>query len=77
MEPAKNLSNKQIEPLSDSDLLREHYKMGPAKSWTINQIESLSGDPLSGFGCMSIQLLNHNFGENTDHHCIGQGSQLG
>ena len=31
--PAKNLTNKWIEPLSDNDLLMEHYKMGPAKSW--------------------------------------------
>ena len=42
----KNWNINQIEPLSDSGLLKEHYKMGPAKAWTINQIEPLSSDPV-------------------------------
>ena len=44
----------KIEPLSDSGLLREHYKMGLAKSLTINPIELLSGDPLSGLDCTQV-----------------------
>ena len=50
--PVKSRTNKRIEPLSDSDLLWQRYKMGPAKFGTINRIEPLSSDPLSGLDCM-------------------------
>ena len=43
--------------LADSVLLREHYKIGPAKSWSINRIEPLPGDPLSGLDCIGIRTL--------------------
>ena len=52
----KNWTNNQIEPLSDSGLLKEHYKMGPAKSWTINRIEPLSSDPLSELDCIPLRF---------------------
>ena len=55
--PARNWTNKRIEPLSDIGLLREHNKMGLAKSWHINPIEPLSGDQLSGLHCIWI-LIN-------------------
>ena len=33
-------------------LLSKKYKIGLAKTWTINQIKTLSGDPLNGFDCI-------------------------
>ena len=40
--------------------------MGPAKTWTNNQIEPLTGDPLSGLDSI-IQLMLQHFSENNTH----------
>ena len=67
--PIKIWTNKRIEPLSDSGLPREHYMMGlsiVSNIWAINQIEPLSGCPLSGWGvrdvccvyCLSLSNLS-------------------
>ena len=63
VEPAKNWTNKRIETLSDSDLLRDCNKMGLglARSWTVNRIDPLSGDPLSGLECIDNHFFNSSF----------------
>ena len=55
--PAQNSTNKRIKPLSDSAVVY----LESTKRWDwknpelfINQIESLSGDPLSGLHYSSI-----------------------
>ena len=58
IEPISGLNH-----LSDSDLLREHYMMGQAKSWIFNRIEPLSSDPLSGLDCIIIII------KSTMHLC--------
>ena len=50
---AKFWTNKQIGPLTTT-FCYVSPKMGLAKTWTNNQIESLSGDPLSGLHYSSI-----------------------
>ena len=56
-------TNKRIEPISDSDLLREQHNMGQTNIVTINRIKPLSGDPLSGFDSM-YQVWRRNFARN-------------
>ena len=47
----KNWTNNRFEPLVGSDLLRTQW------SWTVNEIEPLSDDPLSGLDCTNTSTV--------------------
>lgn len=75
VQSAKKLNQQADWTVNWQILLSEHYKVEPAEPWTINRIEPLCGDPLSGFDCNKVsiyqmsEIVEKEGTENASHFC--------